>query len=298
MALAMFVHTIVNQKYVGHFVMVLYLIATLALAPAGFQDYLYRYGQTPQVTYSDINGYGPFLQPLVWFRIYWAIAAILLAIITNLLWVRGTESSWRVRMNLAAVRFSRSTRAGVAACIVGLLSVGGYIFYNTHILNPYRTTFRIDEERGQYEKKYRQYWSLPQPRITDVTTQIDIDPEQRSASVSGTLWLETKTSSDIDRIAVTLWPTNIAPLPRPHIQVQKLNLLEDKLQSSRTRPSASIFTSSRRPCRRMGGLSSTSRCNMTTQASRIRNLTPTSCITAAFSTTAIYRTSDTRPASN
>jgi ABC-type transport system involved in multi-copper enzyme maturation permease subunit len=203
-ALAMFVHTIVNQKYVGHFVMVLYLIATLALAPAGFQDYLYRYGQTPQVTYSDINGYGPFLQPLVWFRIYWAIAAILLAIITNLFWVRGTESSWRVRMNLAAVRFSRSTRAGLAACIVGLLSVGGYIFYNTHILNPYRTTFRIDEERGQFEKKYRQYWSLPQPRITDVATQIDIDPEQRSASVSGTLWLENKTSSDIDRIAVTL----------------------------------------------------------------------------------------------
>ena len=62
-----------------------------------------------QVTYSDINGYGPFLQPLVWFRIYWAIAAILLAIVTNLLWVRGTESSWRVRMNLVVARFSRAT---------------------------------------------------------------------------------------------------------------------------------------------------------------------------------------------
>ena len=30
-----------------------------------------------------------------------SIAAILLAIVTNLLWVRGTESSWRVRMSLA-----------------------------------------------------------------------------------------------------------------------------------------------------------------------------------------------------
>ena len=98
----MFVQTIVNNKYLGHFVMVLYIVATIALPPAGFQDYLYRFGQTPQVTYSDINGYGPFLQPLIWFRLYWAIAAILLAIVTNLLWVRGTESSWRVRMNLAA----------------------------------------------------------------------------------------------------------------------------------------------------------------------------------------------------
>ena len=221
--LAMFVQTIANNKYLGHFVMVLYIIATLALPLAGLQDFLYRYGQTPQATYSDINGYGPFLQPLVWFRIYWAITAVLVAIITNLLWVRGTENNWRVRMSLAAARFSRATLAGVTACVVLLLGVGGYIFYNTHIINPYRTTFKVDEDRAQYEKQYRQYWSLPQPRITDVTTQIDIYPEQRSASVSGTMWLENRTSADIDRIAVTVWPSNIAPLPRPHMRVNKLS---------------------------------------------------------------------------
>jgi ABC-2 type transport system permease protein len=55
--LAMFVQTIVNNKYLGHFVMVMYLVATIALPPAGFQDYLYRFGQTPQSTYSDVNGY-------------------------------------------------------------------------------------------------------------------------------------------------------------------------------------------------------------------------------------------------
>ena len=223
--LAMFVQTIVNQKYLGHFVMVLYIVATLALPPAGFQDFLYRFGQTPQAIYSDINGYGPFLQPLVWFRSYWAIAAVLLAIITNLLWVRGTEGSWPVRMSLAAARFSRAAMAGVTVCVVLMVGVGGYIFYNTHVLNPYRTTFKIEEARAQCEKKYRQYWSLPQPRITEVSTRIHIYPEQRSASTSGTMWLENKTSADIDRIAVTLWPSNIAPLPRPHMQVKKLSFV-------------------------------------------------------------------------
>ena len=47
--LAMFVQTIVNNKYLGHFVMVLYIVATLALPPAGFEDYLYRFGQTPRL---------------------------------------------------------------------------------------------------------------------------------------------------------------------------------------------------------------------------------------------------------
>src|SRR5208337_913372 len=137
--LAIFVQTLVNNKYLGHFVMVMYLVATVALPPAGFQDYLYRFGQNPPPTYSDLNGYGPFLQPLFWFRIYWLIAAVLLAIITNLLWVRGTESSWRVRLKLVAARFSRGTLAGASVCVVLLLSVGVYSFNTTPLLNPYRT---------------------------------------------------------------------------------------------------------------------------------------------------------------
>jgi ABC-2 type transport system permease protein len=221
--LAMFVQTVVNNKYLGHFVMVLYIVATIALPPAGFQDYLYRFGQTPALTFSDMNGYGPFLAPLVWFRLYWAVAAILLAIVTNLLWVRGTDTIWRVRLGLVRQRFSGANLAGVTACALLMLSVGGFIFYNTHVLNPYRTTFQIDEGRAQYEKKYKQYWPLPQPRITDVTSRYDIYPDKRSVSISGTMWLENKTDTNIDRVAITIWPVDLAPLPRPHIKVNQLS---------------------------------------------------------------------------
>ena len=221
--LAIFVQTLVNNKYLGHFVMVLYIVATIALPPAGFQDYLYRFGQTPPVTYSDMNGFGPFLQPLVWFRVYWGIAAVLLAIVTNLLWTRGTESSWRVRMKLARERLSAASLAGAAVCAVLMVGVGAFIFYNTHILNPYRTTFKVDDERAQYEKKYVQYWALPQPRITAVSSHYDIDPDQRSVSISGTMTLENKTDAPIDRIAVTIWPVDLAPLPRPHVKVNRLS---------------------------------------------------------------------------
>jgi len=221
--LAMFVQTVVNNKYLGHFVMVLYIVATIALPPAGFQDYLYRVGQTPPVTYSDMNGYGPFLAPLVWFRLYWGFAAILLAIVTNLLWVRGTDTNWRVRLGLVRQRFSSSNLAGVTACAVLMLGVGGFIFYNTHVLNPYRTTFQIDEGRAQYEKKYKQYWSLPQPRITDVSSHYDIYPDKRSVSISGTMWLENKTDANIDRVAITIFPVDLAPLPPPHIKVNQLS---------------------------------------------------------------------------
>ncbi len=221
--LAIFVQTVVNNKYLGHFVMVLYIVATIALPPAGFQDYLYRFGQTPPVTYSDMNGYGPFQPPLVWFRLYWAVAAILLAIVTNLLWVRGTDASWRVRLSLVRQRFSGANLAAITACVAAMVAVGGFIFYNTHVLNPYRTTFQIDEGRAQYEKKYERYWSLPQPRIIDVSSHYDIYPDKRSVSVSGTMWLENKTDTNIDRVAITIWPVDLAPLPLPHIKVNQLS---------------------------------------------------------------------------
>jgi len=222
-ALAIFVQTVVNNKYLGHFVMVLYIVATIALPPAGFQDYLYRFGQTPPVTYSDMNGYGPFLTQLVWFRLYWGIAAILLAITTNLLWVRGTDTIWRVRLALVRQRLSGASFARVTAFALLMVGTGGFIFYNTHVLNSYRTTFKMDEDRAQYEKKYKQYWSLPQPRITDVSSHYDIYPDKRSVSISGTMWLENKTNANIDRPAITIWPVDLAPLPLPRIKVNQLS---------------------------------------------------------------------------
>jgi ABC-type transport system involved in multi-copper enzyme maturation permease subunit len=221
--LALFIHTIVNQKYLGHFVVVLYLIASIALPPIGFQHFLYRFGQSPPFIYSDMNGYGPFAAPLFWFHVYWGIAAIVLAIITNLLWVRGTETGWQGRLSLAAENLSGPSRAGLAACCVLFFAVGGYIFYNTDVVNAYRTTFREDDARAQYEKKYRQYLSMAQPRTTDVNTQIDLDPANRFAAIQGTEWLENKTDAAIDRIAVTIWPQDLAPIPLPHIRIDKLS---------------------------------------------------------------------------
>ncbi len=204
-ALALLIHTIVNQKYVGHFVMVLYYVATiLALPAAGLQHFLYRLGRSPGPVYSDMNGYGHYAAPALWFHLYWGAAAVLLAIVTNLFWVRGTETGRRQRTQLAFARLSMPSRLGIVVAALALVTFGGYIFYNTNVLNTYRTTFQRDDLQAQYEKRFKQYENLPQPRITDISTQIDLYPERRAASMQGTLWLENKTSENIDRIAVSL----------------------------------------------------------------------------------------------
>lgn len=221
--LAFLVHSIVNNKYLGHFVMVLYFVAMIALPQMNFQDYLYLLGQSPSSVYSDMNGYGPYAKPLVWFHLYWAIGAVLLAILTNLLWVRGVETSWHNRLKLAASRLSVPAKAGLAVSGVLFIAVGAYIYYNTHVLNPYRTTSAIQEARAQYEIKYKQYRSLPQPKITDEQVDVDLYPEQRLAVFRGREWLQNETELPIDRIAITLWPEDVDVIPRPHIDIRKLS---------------------------------------------------------------------------
>jgi hypothetical protein len=220
---ALFIHTLVNQKYLGHFVMVLYYIALIALPAAGFQHHLYLLGSGPFYIFSDMNGYGPYAAPIFWFHLYWALFAVALAIITNLLWVRGIEGGWRVRFRLAVARLTGTSRAALVVSFLAFLAVGGFIYYNTNVLNTYRNTYRNDENRAQYEKKYVQYLSMPQARVTDLNLNIDLDNTHRVAEFSGSMSLENKTGKPMDRVALTVWPEDVTPLPRPIIEVRKLS---------------------------------------------------------------------------
>jgi hypothetical protein len=205
-ALALLIHTVVNQKFLGYFAVVVIYLAGIVfgLRQLGFEHYLLRYAHFPPHVYSDMNGYSLYVKPLFWFELYWALAAAFLAIVANLLWVRGIEGGFKQRVKLGLQRLTTASRAGMAVCLVLFVATGSYIFYNTNILNQYVNSSQQQKTIAQYEKKYRQYLSLPMPRITDVQVAVDLYPEERSANVQGTMWLENKTHQTIDRIALTL----------------------------------------------------------------------------------------------
>src|SRR5206468_769917 len=83
---------------------------------------------------------------------------------------------------------------------------GGFIYYNTNILNRYVPTKTRYDRQASYEKKYRQYLDLPQPRITDVEADVDIHPETRSVDIRGRYMLENKTAAPLDHLHLYLNP--------------------------------------------------------------------------------------------
>ena len=150
--------TVVNHKYLGHFVVVLYYLVHAVPAALRLRaPLLYRYGEPPRVIYSDMNGYGHFLRGRVlWFQLYWAACAVLLAGAG----ARSSGCAAPTRLDAAlahraarlhAPRSSPAPRRRRCSSATGAL-----IYYNTHVLNAYRTRVEHEEPmRAEYEKRYK-----------------------------------------------------------------------------------------------------------------------------------------------
>lgn len=206
-ALALTIHVLVNQKYLGHFLVVLIFVLTLQLPRLGLEDRLYLYGSTPDILYSDINGYGHFLAAACWFYLYWGAVAILFLVAANWLWIRGKENAWRERIRLVGKRKTAAS-IGVAAFAVSVFVLdGGWIYYNTHILNHFQSAQSNRARQAEYEKRYKPLAGKPQPRITAVELNVDLYPREHRAQLQGDLTLMNKTDHEIRDLYVHLPPT-------------------------------------------------------------------------------------------
>ncbi len=198
--LALVVHGLVDQKYVAHLVASL-IYVVIALAPVfGIHHDLLIYGAGPGWSYTAMRDFGPFLGPWLWFKLYWAAWALLLGVVARLLWVRGREGGLAARFRMARQRVTRATAWTGAAAALLIVGLGGFIFYNTNVLNEYRTASDGVERRAEYERRYARYARTPQPRLTGTRLHVEIHPERRSAEIRGSYQLVNRSAVPIDSL--------------------------------------------------------------------------------------------------
>jgi len=183
--LAIAVQSTVTHKYLGHFIMIAYYLAIAFATPLGLEHNLYKYGATIGYTYSDMNGYGHFMPRLRAFQAYYASWALLFAVVAYLFWTRGTVPGWRARLVQARARLTMPVVA-TAIVALGLMgSFGGWIFYNTNVLNPYVTAYDREQRQADYEKQYKALENAPEPTITGVALAVDIFPFEQRVRMHG-----------------------------------------------------------------------------------------------------------------
>jgi ABC-type Na+ efflux pump permease subunit len=183
--LAMFAQALSPNKYIGWGLMLLYIVATIVFQSVGLEHNLYLYGSTPEEPLSDMNGAGIYAQGAWWFRLYWSAVAVILLVAAHLLWRRGTEIRLRPRLKRARARLKGSPGVIAGVALVVAVLTGSWIFYNTNILNVYRTSDADEVYLADYERRFLRYETLPQPSISHVVLNVDLYPDQIRAEVRG-----------------------------------------------------------------------------------------------------------------
>ena len=154
--LVLLVHALVDQKHVAMLVALVVYFLIVFSSVLGVEHKLLVYGSSPGWSFTDMRGFGSSVGPWLVFKVYWAAWALLLAVVATLLWVRGREVAFGRRIDMARLGFGR-TAAAAAMAVALILTLGGFIFYNTNVINEYITDDELVERRADYERRYGKY---------------------------------------------------------------------------------------------------------------------------------------------
>jgi len=202
--LAFFLQALIDNKYLGIGLLVLYYAVTLVLGAWGVDDRLMVYDGVPAPTYSAMNGFGPNVAMNVWMTAYYfAFAAILLAL-ARLLLPRGTAGGWRSRLRRARSRVTPAWLVFLGLAVAAFLGLGAFAYHNIHVLNVYRSADAGKALQAEYERDYKQYQALPQPRIVGAEVHVDLFPETGHARARGSFRLVNNSAAAIETVHVVL----------------------------------------------------------------------------------------------
>ena len=202
--LAFFVQTLIRNAYIGTFVLIaiFMLFATPILFKLGIEQDMFVYGRGPGTYYSDMNGFGNSLSAFYAYTFYWMLAGSLLLFGARLFLLRGIIHSFKQRLTMMKLRFIRPLKIATTVLLIGFLGMGFRIYFEDNIANPRASFKEIEQYQAEWELKYGKYESAIQPRITAISTRLDIFPETLDFKAGGTYKLVNKSNRAIDTLFI------------------------------------------------------------------------------------------------
>jgi ABC-type transport system involved in multi-copper enzyme maturation permease subunit len=172
------IHTVINNKYLGHFMVVVFYVLSIVIPSLGFEHKLFDFGGTPGGTYSDMNGFGPFLTGRFWFQLHWTFVSGFFLVLTHLLWVRGSEDTWKIRLATAQNRLKGTPARLGGLFFILMMGSGSWIVYNTNSVNEFNNSDNQKKLQADYEKNFKSYAGMRHPRIISSTVEADLFPSE------------------------------------------------------------------------------------------------------------------------
>jgi aminopeptidase N len=201
--LAVVIQAISPNKWLGMLLALGVYITLLSLEPSGFDHVLYSFS-IPAAVYSDMNGYGHFVKPVFSLIAYWGAFCVLLIIAGHLFYPRGNYSSLRERLRDARTRLVARVRGAAGLAAIAFIGAGGWIFYNTNILNEYLTPNERLQRKANYERAYGRFENAPAPSYDSIDIAVDIFPEERRMESRGSVTLGNHKKAPISEFVLSV----------------------------------------------------------------------------------------------
>lgn len=182
------IHTHIRNKFIALGISILAVLLLTGPASAKILPYpLSRIFSDFKGSYSDFNGYGPYLKAFTQ-RLLFGTGLI------SFLWMVNRIAKSK-KFNLVPFLFSLFLL--ISGIREGTLFMKGYIPKN----EEKELTAAV-----QYEKYFKKYEILPQPQITEVITEVQLYPSENSYQITGKYVLTNLTDQPIYKILVHFNP--------------------------------------------------------------------------------------------
>ncbi len=182
-AAALLIHALSPGKYAGMMLVLLFAIFTRVAPRIGLEHPLWQFANAPPVRSSDMNGFGHDPVAFHQLALHWGALAMLFLILATGMWRR-------VRA------FHKPALIAFAALAV---ITGVWLVYAM----PQSSADELRAWRADYEKTWKPFASLPQPRIAAVEAKIDLYPGERRYRVAGHYDLVNDTAAPIKTVFVS-----------------------------------------------------------------------------------------------
>ena len=202
--IALLFHYLINNRYIAYFVFAAFAILNQFIwDPLQISSNMVKFGGMPAVIYSDMNGFGPYVSSVAWFSIYWILGCMVIALITYSFYFRTLDFRFRSRLKTSGKRLWRN-RGILISLLLLFIICGGFIYYNTQIINQYDSSSEAEKKQADYEKNYKKYENLVQPRFYRLDFRIDLMPSERDMTASVDGWIRNISAKPVSELHLTM----------------------------------------------------------------------------------------------
>ncbi|MDP1801140.1 MAG: M1 family aminopeptidase [Bacteroidota bacterium] len=203
-ALGLSLQVFFKNRYIAFFVMAFIVLGLpLILRALDYDNDLYRFnisGNT--MKYSDMNGHGNTLPNFFVMKAYWIGLMLVICTFAIAIYQRGKEQRFSTRWKQGLKNFKLSYKLTIVFGLLCFFGFGSIIYYNTRVLNKYKSEKEKEKQQADFEIAYKKYEKELQPRVVESNVNVDIFPDELGTKIKGFYYLKNKHNKPLSKIFI------------------------------------------------------------------------------------------------